>query len=165
MDEIVRGDEAGGRAPCPEAEIIMGVLAYVAPDAIPEFLLAPLHSGDGGAAMMSESRFDAALEELAGASLVTWGAFEDGAPRLGVHRLVQDIMRARLAANELTAKTTALVTRLGESTYAGQLTFDGLEHNARLFPHAVALSEHAPQSGDAAHSTFWLFVQLGGNKP
>ncbi len=91
LDDIVNGTE--DRAPCDEAETVLGVMAHLAPEQIPVFLLAGL--AEGKHAVMAEAGLDHALEELTQSGLAAWGEFEDGASHLGVHRLVQEVMRRR----------------------------------------------------------------------
>jgi hypothetical protein len=93
LDDIVAGSVEGEdrRDPCPEAETVLGVLSLLAPEQIPEFLLTPLWDPSGKHAVMSQDRFDKALEELHAAGLIAWGEFEDGSQHFGVHRIVQEV--------------------------------------------------------------------------
>ena len=73
---------------CPEAEKLMGVCAFLAPDRIPldiftDDVLSELERGEAVAA----------LQEV---SLVTLETLDDGSPGISVHRLVQEVMRERL---------------------------------------------------------------------
>ncbi len=159
LDEIVKGGPEGDPAPCPEAETVMGVLAHLAPDQVPEFLLAPLYDGDGAA--MTEAALDRALEELAAAGLVAWGEFEDGAPHLNVHRLVQEIMRARLAAQGRATEAAALATRAVESTFDATGSFAAQTRNHRWLPQAIEAVRRAPRAGPDACHTLWTQLQIG----
>ncbi len=159
LDDIVRGGPQGDPPPCPEAETVLGVLAHLAPEQIPEHLLTPLYEDDG--AVMSEAAIDRALEELAAAGLVTWGEFEDGAPHLGVHRLVQEIMRARLQAAGRGDEIAALATRAVETTFDGSGSFEAATLNERWLPHARAVLPYAPEEGEAAGHTLWTCLQIG----
>ena len=71
MDQTLAGGANGEPAPCPEAETVMGVLAHLAPERVPEFMLVPLYEGQH--AVISEAGFDRALEGLAAAGLVHLG--------------------------------------------------------------------------------------------
>ena len=74
-------------AQCPAAEALMAFLAYCAPERIPLTLV------EG--AIDDETERMAALAALAELSLVKHDPFEDGAPAVTVHRLVQAVARAR----------------------------------------------------------------------
>ncbi|MFZ1106457.1 MAG: TIR domain-containing protein, partial [Hyphomicrobiaceae bacterium] len=200
LDDIVAGGTDD--PPCPEAETAMGVLAHLAPDEVPEFLLKPLYvassvpsplvgegqgggdsrasnvgvpptpspspQGGGGSgrmlgegAAMTEAGLDRALEKLAAAGLVAWGEFEDAAPHLNVHRLVQDIMRARLAEMGRAAEIAALATRCIDVGFHHGDTLAGMQRNARNYPHAMAIRSLAPRTGSAAGHTIWVFLKSG----
>ena len=77
-------------AQCPAAEALMAFLAHCAPERIPMTLV------EG--AIDDESERMAALAALAELSLVKHDPFEDGAPAVTVHRLVQAVARARSEA-------------------------------------------------------------------
>jgi tetratricopeptide (TPR) repeat protein len=155
LDDIVNGAE--DRAPCDEAETVLGVMAHLAPEQIPVFLLAGLAAGKH--AVMAEAGLDRALEELAQAGLAAWGEFEDGAAHLGVHRLVQEVMRARLGDEQ--TEVAALTTRLVQSTYDHSESFEGHFRNIRWLPQAKALLDFAPRRGPAAWHTLWTLFQIG----
>lgn len=159
LDAIVAGDAEGELPPCPEAETVIGVLAHLAPDQVPEVLLAPLSAGDGAA--MSAAALDRALAELAATGLVAWGEFEDGAPHLNVHRLVQEIVRARLAVKGQAGEVAALASRAVESTFDATGSFDSRTHNHRWLPQAVEATRRAPRDGAEARHTLWTQLQIG----
>jgi tetratricopeptide (TPR) repeat protein len=159
LDAIVAGGAEGELPPCPEAETVIGVLAHLAPDHVPEPLLAPLYAGDGAA--MSASALDRALAELGANGLIAWGEFEDGAPHLNVHRLVQEIVRARLALKGRAGEVATLATRAVESTFDATGTFDAQIHNRRWLPHAVEAVRRAPRDGPEAWHTLWTQLHIG----
>ena len=159
LDDIVNGGPAGEPAPCPDAETVMGVLAHLAPEQVPDFLLKPLYGGGG--ATMSEATLDRALEELGQAGLVTWGEFEDGAPHLNVHRLVQDVMRARLTAAGRAPEVAALATRAVNSSHDDSDSLVGMARNLRWLPQAAAVLRHAPKDGAEAWHTLWTLNKIG----
>ncbi len=78
-------------AQCPAAEALMAFLAYCAPERIPLTLV------EG--AIDDETERTPALSALAELSLVKHDPFEDGAPAVTVHRLVQAVARARSGRN------------------------------------------------------------------
>jgi tetratricopeptide (TPR) repeat protein len=159
LDAIVTGGAEDEPPPCPEAETVMGVLAQLAPDQVPEHLLGPLYAGDGAA--MSAAAFERALTELAATGLVDWGEFEDGAPHVNVHRLVQEIVRARLAINGRAGEVAALATRAVESTFDATASFDAQTDNHRWLPQAVEAMRRAPRAGPEAWHTLWTQLQIG----
>ena len=77
-------------AECAEAEKLMALLAWFAPDDIPLDVI--------GTAAMSELERGEATAALHEVSLLTVKERDEGGPSLGVHRLVQTVMRGRLAA-------------------------------------------------------------------
>ncbi len=80
---------------CPEAEQLMAIAAFLAPDRIPLDLIT--------ADVMSESARDEALAALADVSLITHETLEDGARGFSVHRLVQAVVRGRLGGRQRSA--------------------------------------------------------------
>ena len=78
-------------AQCPAAEALMAYLAQCAPERIPMTLV------EG--AVEDEAERMKALAALAEVSLLKHDPFEDGAPAVTVHRLVQAVARARSEAN------------------------------------------------------------------
>jgi hypothetical protein len=83
-------------AQCRAAEALMAFLAYCAPERIPLILVQ--------FAIDDESERLAALGALAEVSLVKHDPFEDGAPAVTVHRLVQTVARARSEAKDATRR-------------------------------------------------------------
>jgi tetratricopeptide (TPR) repeat protein len=159
LDEIVAGGPAGDPAPCPEAETVIGVLAQLAPEEVPDFLLKPLY--DGGSAVLTEAALDRALEELAAAGLVRWGEFQDGALHLGVHRLVQEIVRARLEGSRRAAEIAALATRAVQRSFDFTESFEAQTRNHRWLPQAIEAVQRAPRAGADAWYTLWTQLQIG----
>ena len=77
-------------AQCPAAEMLMAYFGQCAPERIPMALVE-------GAIDDEAVRLEA-LAELAEVSLVKHDPFEDGAPAVTVHRLIQAVARARSEA-------------------------------------------------------------------
>ena len=88
-------------AQCPAAEDLMAFLAFCAPERIPLTLV------EG--AIDDETERTAALAALSELSLVKPDPFEDGAPAVTVHRLVQAVARAR---SERKGAAQSALTRL-----------------------------------------------------
>ena len=122
-------------AQSPAVAPVMAYLAACAPERIP----APLADG----AADEEGERLAAMLALTELSLVRHDPFDDGAPALTVHRLVQAVARKRLAGDgarhQLAGKLTALYPDDG---YGNPASWEAC---ARLLPHLVGLfgSDHA----------------------
>ena len=86
---------------CPESQALMAFLAQCAPERVPMTLV------EG--AIDDEGKRMAALAALAELSLVKHDPFEDGAPAVAAHRLVQAVARAR---SEGTGAAQSAVERL-----------------------------------------------------
>jgi tetratricopeptide (TPR) repeat protein len=127
---------------CPAAEALMAYLAQCAPERIPMTLVE-------GAIDEDAMRRDA-LAALAEVSLVKQDPFEDGAPAVTVHRLIQAIARKRAQANDTWRGAVERVIASLLSTYPT----DGYNNPqswtlcARLTPHLLALRNAAKQ-GDS----------------
>jgi len=141
---------------CPEAEKLMAIAAFLAPDRIPLDLIT--------ADVMSESTRDEALAALADVSLITHEMLEDGTRGFSVHRLVQAVMQARLA-DEGKAQEAALeaLAIIADAFPSGDTPPDDVRNwpaCVRLLPHAKALLPNAPDQGDAADKTSLLCNQI-----
>ena len=120
-------DDAVAR--CPAAEALMAFLAQCAPERIPLFLVE-------GAIDDESERMDA-LAALAKLSLVKRDPFEDGAPAVTVHRLVQAVARARSEqAGAGESALTRVIARLA-AVYPG----DGYS-NPASWPRCAQLTPH-----------------------
>ncbi len=116
-------------AQCPAAEALMAFLAFCAPDRIPLTLLEGAIDG--------ETERMEALAALAELSLVKHDPFEDGAPAMTAHRLVQAVARAR-ADRKGTAQgaVVRLIARL-----AALYPDDGY-NNPASWPRCAPLTPH-----------------------
>jgi tetratricopeptide (TPR) repeat protein len=125
---------------CPAAEDLMAFLAYCAPDRIPLTLV------EG--AVDDEPEGMAALAALAEVSLVKHDPFEDGAPAIVVHRLVQVV--ARMISERRGATQSAVARLLGrlEAVYPG----DGYSNPASWRTCAM-LTPHVVESTNTADGT------------
>jgi tetratricopeptide (TPR) repeat protein len=118
------------------AEDLMAFLAFCAPDRIPIVLV------EG--AIDDESERLPAIAALAETSLVKHDPFEDGAPALTVHRLVQTVARARAKAKGMAhVALTHLITQL-----AVVYPVDGY-NNPASWPHCAQLTPHLLASCEA----------------
>ncbi len=139
---------------CPAAARLMGLLAHVAPDQIPLWLIPD--------AVMPEEERDEALEALAGLSLVAREPLADGTPAVSVHRLVQAVMRRRLQqAGEAADYAVQAVTLIDGGFGANDGTMEVERRRAAWLPHALAVLDHAPRDGAAAHDTVWVCNYIG----
>ena len=116
-------------ARCPAAEMLMAYFGQCAPERIP---MALVEGAIDGEAVRLE-----ALAELAEVSLVKHDPFEDGAPAVTVHRLVQAVARARSEAKGTApSAVTRLIARL-----AAVYPADGFG-NPASWPRCAPLTPH-----------------------
>jgi tetratricopeptide (TPR) repeat protein len=133
------------------ARELLELLAWLAPEPIPEFLLD---------VAIPEGEIDEPHDALAGLAALSLVTRDRDQPQFSIHRLVQEVTRRRLAAE-------APQSRLGEALnwiYAG---FAGDPDDVRtwprldpLAPHALAVVQHA-DSAEITSPTARLMNQLG----
>ncbi|MGE0023020.1 MAG: tetratricopeptide repeat protein [Hyphomicrobium sp.] len=126
LDRAIAGDATLGIKGCPEASIVMGVAALLAPVPLP-FSLFSHH-------LLRSANLDAAFRSLGDVSLIQI-AHDTGS--FSVHRVVQAIMRDRLAE----AGETEHAVRL-----ANELLTTAMPHQSEDFAHwdtCKALAPHA----------------------
>jgi tetratricopeptide (TPR) repeat protein len=124
-------------AQCPAAEALMAYLAQCAPERIPMTLV------EG--AVDSEAQRMEALAVLAEVSLLRHDPFEDGAPAVTVHRLVQAVARAGSEARGMAQDVAERIIQRLSATYP-KLSFSEptlWPLCAQLTPHLLALGEEA----------------------
>ncbi|MEJ2229312.1 MAG: tetratricopeptide repeat protein [Alphaproteobacteria bacterium] len=140
-------------------ETLMGILCHLAPDAIPRDLVT--------ADVLDAMALREAVGVLKNVSLVKVEAQTQGGPLLSVHQLVQMVMRARLAARgeaeAFAAKALALVADAFPHGEEANIVSNvrSWPACARLYPHAMAVLETAPESGEMAEKTGLLCNQTG----
>ncbi|HRQ96550.1 MAG TPA: tetratricopeptide repeat protein, partial [Candidatus Accumulibacter phosphatis] len=137
-------------------------LAWLAPEPIPESLLAvaaPGEGGDAGEVAGAQADSLAALVELESYSLVRRAS---DAPSFTIHRLVQEVSRRRLddAAPAAAAALRAALAWV-DATFVGDpddvRNWPLLEP---LAPHALAVAAYADSAG-IGDPTAWLLNQVG----
>jgi tetratricopeptide (TPR) repeat protein len=138
-------------AQCPEAERLMGLFSVLAPESIPLNIVDP--------STMSAIELGEAVAALAEVSLVKLDKFDDGSPAVSVHRLVQEVMRGRLAAHGRAEATVELAVSLLNDSLP--YVFDSADAAnwtvwRRLLPHAQAIFPVAPETGKVARKTALL---------
>lgn len=159
LDRVISGDEARGHLPCAEAGTLMSLIAFLGGEPIPlnlfgEEILEPLELADAVAAL---TRY----------SLSTPVTMDGGEAGISVHRLVQMVMRQRLAehgeAEAFAGKALALVADAFPCGEGGNAPDDvrSWPACARLYPHAIAVLETAPEIGEMAAITALLCNQMG----
>ncbi|MAG35012.1 MAG: ATP/GTP-binding protein [Dehalococcoidia bacterium] len=138
----------------PVAAALLNLCAFLAPDAIPRDLLS------GGAEHLPEPLATAVVDPLslnaAVAALRRYSLLRAGEQGLSLHRLVQAVVRERLAAEaQETWATAAVQLVLGAfpSESDDPQTWSECE---RLLPHALAAAEQAEALGVAPEATSWL---------
>jgi hypothetical protein len=141
---------------CPDAQKLMGLSAFLAPDRIPLSLFT-----DDVLSASARVEAVAALQEV---SLATPEPLDDGSPGLTLHRLVQAAMRERLKEMGEHDNAAALATELVADAYPNPASdVRNWPACARLTPHAVAVFEHAPDSGNGTDKTSLLLNQTALN--
>jgi len=142
-------DEAVAQRPAPEA--LMAFLAYCAPERIPLTLV------EG--AIDDEAERTAALAALAELSLIKHDPFEDGAPAVTAHRLVQAVARARSEAKGAAQSVFArLIARLAAIARArSELKGEARSAVARLIARLAAVY---PGDGYSNPASWPLCAQL-----
>jgi tetratricopeptide (TPR) repeat protein len=138
---------------CPEAATLMELLAFWAPDQVPHWLIP--------ADVLSPEKLGDAIEALGAVSLIRPETLPNNEPALSVHRLVQVVMRARLAADSRLEKAAAQSAQSTESGYDGSGSFVASERNNYWLPHALAAVAHAPVTGETAWYLLWILNQIG----
>ena len=140
-------------ADCPEAERLMGLLSFFAPEQIPLWLI----PGE----VMSETERADALAALDAVSLLAFEKANDGTPAISVHRLVQEVMRGRLREKGALEVAAAEAIRLVDKSYDHSEAFAASAHNSAWLPHASACTRHAPRTGEAALHSVWTLYEMG----
>lgn len=131
----------------PLAEQILARAAFLAPDAIPLWLL----PGDDPLAR------DDALAALAEVSLLAFEEVPDGAePRLAIHELVQEAMRDRLHNAAGFQRVASEIVAAAVSAYDPGETDEALAQNAELAPHAKATAPYGPANWSAHRNRIHL---------
>jgi tetratricopeptide (TPR) repeat protein len=147
----------------PGAASLLEVCAFLAPEAIDGELFHQRRDPKTvGLKVVADNPF--ALDEAMG-GLRRFGLVKIGEQTMTVHRLVQQVVRARLAAPEREAAITTAVELLAAA-------FPSSSHElrdpkrwprcAQLLPHALVAAEHAKQAGVARATTAALLRRAGG---
>jgi hypothetical protein len=150
------------RRQSPAAADLLNLFAFFAPDAIrrewltagAEHLPEPL-----AAAVTDELAFDDVVAAFRRYSLVEVNAEQN---TFTVHRLVQTVMRARMADEER-AKWAEAAVRLVDDAFPGEVTQQPETWPLcnELLPHALSVAEHAEAFNVAKEQTARLLNQVG----
>ena len=144
----------GAAEKCADAETLMALFAFFAPDKIPLWLIPET--------LLAETQRRKALAALTRVSLAAYDKSSDGAEAVSLHRLVQEAMRARLRAAGRFEETAALAIRLLYDAYDRKsATVESAHHRSVWLPHAAANLDHAPRGGEAARQTVWVCIFIG----
>jgi hypothetical protein len=108
---------------CPEAERLMGLISFFAPNQIPLWLIPDV--------IMSETARSDALAALESLSLLAFDNAADGTSTISVHRLVQEVARGRLETNDNFQEYAEQAARALDEAYKPGV--------ALLLPHAKAI--------------------------
>jgi tetratricopeptide (TPR) repeat protein len=137
LRRAIDGDATLCAKPCPDAETIMGIAALLAPVPIPFAIFSRPRLGTADV--------DGAFRALAEVSLITTGEDDLGNGTFSVHRLVQAIMRVRLAEAGLTADCTDLgIELLATGAPDNSDDIASWETYKALAPHALAALQFEP---------------------
>ncbi len=143
-------------ARCKEANELMSILALTAPDRFPLDLVSDN--------IMNEMKRGEAIAALCEVSLTFPGTFDDGSSYLSVHRLVQEVMRARLISRKAFSEAAGIATKLLAAAVAPRKgdPYDvrSWPACAKLLPHALIVLQYAPESGVESESTAILLNQV-----
>jgi tetratricopeptide (TPR) repeat protein len=141
-------------ADCVEAETLMALLAFFAPDQIPLWLI-PEDA-------LTETQLGDALAALNAVSLVTFDNLSDDTPAVSVHRLVQEVMRGRLrAAGQSEVMAAQAIALLYRAYDHDSETVEIMQRRAAWLPHALTAPDFAPKEGGEAGYVTWLFNFAG----
>ena len=134
----------------PEAEKLIGLLAYLAPERVPVDLI--------GRDIISEIERGEAIASAVEVSLVTLDHFDDGRLALNIHRLVQLVMRRSLATKGTAVEAAShaidlIVKALPKREYRDRETQSTIRRRLQIFagllPHALAAIETTRQTDGA----------------
>ena len=138
---------------CAEAETLMALLAFFAPDKIPLWLIPE--------DVLSEKQRDNALAALTSVSLAAYDNLPDGTPAVSVHRLVQEVMRGRLRKSSRFEDMAALAIRITDAAYDTSDIFRVLRRQCSMASSRPRGSHPAPRSGPPAWHTLGTLIQIG----
>ena len=153
LDSVIGGDQARGVTAVPEAERLMRMLAFMAPDQFPLDVISTWQMSD-----IEKGEAVAALEEKA---LIRTGAFEDGQRSATIHRLVQVVMRGRLEAADELESAVQEAEELVALQFNVPTTFAEVKKIERLAPHAIAVLSHSPTEGSGNWTNSYLAARVG----
>jgi tetratricopeptide (TPR) repeat protein len=154
LQRVIDGDAAVGVKPCPDAELVMGVAALLAPVPIPFAIFS--HP------KLAMVDVDGAFRALAEVSLINTGEDERGKGAFTVHRLVQAVMQDRLADTVLTTDCANLGIELlaaGVPDNANDIA--NWDTYKALAPHALAVLRFEPVEEHGQLSAVALSSKIG----
>jgi hypothetical protein len=144
------------------AETLMELLAFFAPDSIPLNLVSKN--------IMTENERDEAVATLREISLLELRSSTRSASTVTVHRLLQEVMRARLSETgsqtRVAAEALRLVSREAmrlsmERDCGYRNSVEAAARNALLLPHALAVLAHAPREATADWDRVQVLEHVG----
>jgi tetratricopeptide (TPR) repeat protein len=141
------------KAACPEAETLMELLSFWAPDQIPLWLV-PKDA-------LSEDSLGDAIANLGAVSLVRPETLPNGDAALSVHRMVQAVTRARLQTASRFDKAASEATRSIEAAYDESRSFVAVNRNNYWQPHALTVVGYVSASPETSWSLFRTWIQIG----
>ena len=147
------------QAASPAGADLMNLCAYLAPDDIPLKIIneGKEHLPESlAAAVADQLMFDDAVAALRRYSLV-----EKHGDTLSIHRLVQEVVRDRLAEDDRKTWVEAAVDLINSSFICEENNLQTWSVGMSLLPHALVVTEHAEASKLALASTVVLLNNVG----
>jgi tetratricopeptide (TPR) repeat protein len=138
---------------CPEAQTLMELLAFFAPDQVPLWLI----PGD----TLPQPALGDVVEALGTVSLVGAETLPNGEPAISVHRMVQEVTRARLRAAGRFDEAAGKATRATFAAYDYSGSFAAAERHGYWLSHGLAVVVHAPRTGAEAWHSLWVWIRIG----
>ncbi|HVS41319.1 MAG TPA: FxSxx-COOH system tetratricopeptide repeat protein [Candidatus Dormibacteraeota bacterium] len=145
------------REASPTAAELLELCAFLAPDAIPDDLFQPADRGPLPPALRDADDRD--VEEAIGV-LRRYSLIQRNDGTIGLHRLVQEVIRNALAAEVTRERVTAGVLLLHATFPESSDDVRTWQRCARLLPHALAVADHAESLATEPEATSWLLDRV-----
>jgi tetratricopeptide (TPR) repeat protein len=141
----------------PAAAELLELCAFLAPEAIPEDLFQPADRGLLPSALKDADDSDV---EVAIGVLRRYSLIQRNDGTIGLHRLVQEVIRDALAPEVTLERVTAGVLLVRAAFPASSGDVRTWERCAHLLPHALAVASHAEGLAAEPEATSWLLDRM-----
>jgi tetratricopeptide (TPR) repeat protein len=145
------------REASPAAAELLELCAFLAPEAIPEDLFQPGDRGLLPPALKDADHGD--VEEAIGV-LRRYSLIQRTDGTIGLHRLVQEVIRDALAPEVLRDRVEAALLLLRAAFPESSGDVSTWERCAHLLPHALAVADHAEGLAAEPEATSWLLDRM-----